>query len=947
MADGWIRVVLSVVVLLMVVSGVPLGVLAQETSETAVQQPGAITGVVVDQKQGEPLPGANVTIKGTTTGTTTDLKGRYRLGGLEPGTYDIVYSFVGFQRKTVTGVEVTAGTSTKIEVTLAEETAQLDEVVIEAEAARDSEAGMLMNRAKAAGVTNAISAETIGRSGAGSAAAAMGNVTGASVVEGKYVNVRGLQGRYVTVQLNGTTLPNADPDGNSVSLDIFPSSLIDNIVTAKTFTPDKPGTFTGGTIDITTKSFPDDFFLDVSVSTSYNSEVGVDGSILRPPGGLEEVPSIADNSLVPSQPFSGTNNPDLQQRNDLLNGLTQAFATNVAPRPEDVLGNRSAEVAFGDRFSVLGGRSLGAIASFTYDESFSGFNGGTTARFSQGLNADRLQPEASYTTRRGVEETLMGGLAGVSFQLTPNNEFGLRLVYNRDEEGIARSETGILPRDNIQGDRRFQTRVSRTIERTVRSAQLSGTHQFSSSGDGVRVEWKTAVSEVGRDEPDNRFFQNEFSPGENDTTYAISGPVTGLPTRYFRDLTEQDWSGDGSVRIPIGSARIEAGGSFRTKTREFRERLFQHDAEAANFEGNPNVYVTEKAGLQEDGRFGTYVKEVPSLGGNYDASLDKGAGYLMVETPVPGLSSLEFIGGARFEYSDMSLNTLDNNTQGSFSQLDVLPSANLVWALREDMNMRVAYGRTIALPSFREFSPFESFNFIGDFTERGNPELNRTSIHNLDLRWEWFPRAGELLSASVYYKAFSDPIERTFLPESVDQGIVTYRNRGSATVYGVELEARKRLDEVAPWLEHMQVGGNLTLTESRIDRTEDVLDLLRRFRDNPDETRQLQGQSPFILNLNAGYDNPETGTSVNVFFNRFGDRLQTVSANGVDIFERARSTLDINASQRLLRGVTVSASVKNVLNSEQVVSQVFKGTEFVNDQRPLGRTVSVGVSYSY
>jgi TonB-dependent receptor len=399
--------------------------------------------------------------------------------------------------------------------------------------------------------------------------------------------------------------------------------------------------------------------------------------------------------------------------------------------------------------------------------------------------------------------------------------------------------------------------------------------------------------------------------------------------------------------VPVGSATLEAGGHVRTKTREFRERLFQHDAEAANFDGNPDAYVTEKAGMQENGKFGTFVKEVPSLGGNYDASLDTGAGYLMAETPVSGLPALEFIGGVRLELSDMSLNTLDGNTQGSFSQLDVLPSANLVWSLRDDMNLRVAYGRTIALPSFREFAPFESFNFIGDYTERGNPDLGRTSIHNFDLRWEWFPRRGELLSASVYYKDFTDPIERTFLPESIDQGIVTYRNRESATVYGVELEARKRLGTLAPWLEHVQVGGNFTLTESRIDRTEDVLELLRRFRDDPAETRQLQGQSPFILNLNAGYDNPESGTSIDVFFNRFGDRLQTVSANGVDIFERARSTLDVNFSQRLLRGVTVSVAAGNILNSEEVVSQTFKGTKYVNDQRPLGRTVSVGVSYSY
>lgn len=914
--------------------------LCPATAQESGGQTGAIAGVVVDKANGETLPGANVSIKGTTTGTTTDIEGRYRLDGLEAGTYNILFSFVGFQDKTVEDVSVKAGDVTSLDVTMAEKTAELDEVVVEAEAARDSEAGMLKDRAKAASVSNAISAETISRSGAGDAASAMGNVTGASVVEGKYVNVRGLQGRYVDVQLNGSVLPSADPEGNSVALDIFPSSLIDNIVTTKTFTPDKPGTFTGGAIDITTKSFPDDFFLDASVSSSFNSEVGVGGNILRPPSGVEDVPSIANSSSVPTSP---TSNPERQAA---LNDLTQSFATGVAPRSDDVLANRSAEVALGNRFSVLDGRSLGVIASLTYDESFSGYSGGTTARFSQGLNSDQLTPEASYTTQRGVEETLWGGLAGLSFQASPKHEFGLRVLYNRDEEKIARSESGILPRDNIAGDRRFQTRVSRLIQRTVLSTQLDGTHQVGDGKDGIKVDWKTTFSEVGRDEPDNRFFPNEFDPDGGG--FAISGPVTGLPTRYFRDLTERAWSGEASAEVPVGTVTFEAGGSFRTKTREFRERLFQHDAPiGVGFNGSPDEYVNERAGIQEDGSFGTFVKEVPSQGGNYNADQNTGAGYLMAETSVPGIPSLRFIGGARVEYTDMSLSTLDNDTQGSFSKLDVLPSANFVWSIQESMNLRFAYGRTVALPSFREFSPFESFNFIGDYTERGNPDLERTSVHNFDLRWEWFPRPGELLSASVYYKDFSDPIERTFVTESVDQGIVTYKNREKARVYGVELEAQKRLGDLASWLENVQVGGNLTLTESRIQRTDDVLELLRRFREDPSETRQLQGQSPYILNLNAGYENPETGTSVNLFFNRFGDRLQTVSANGVDIFERARNTMDFSFSQQLLRGVTASFSVKNILGSDEIVSQEFKGNEYINDGRPLGRTFSVGVSYSY
>ncbi len=922
------------------VGGVLAPASAQDEASLGDDEAGAVAGVVVDKGNGETLPGANVSIKGTTTGTTTDIEGRYRLDGLDPGRYDLKFSFVGFQEKTVTDVKVKAGDVASLDVALREQTEQLEEVVVEAEAARDSEAGMLKDRAKAASVSNAISAESMSRSGSGDAASAMGNVTGASVVEGKYVNVRGLQGRYVDVQLNGTTLPSADPDGNSVALDIFPSSLIDNIVTSKTFTPDKPGTFTGGAIDVTTKAFPDEFFLNASVSSSVNSEVGIGGSVLRAPSGLEELPSVANSSNVPPSPTSAP------ERQAALNELTQAFATGVAPHSDDVLANRSGEIAVGNQFSVLNDRSLGVIATLTYDESFSGYSGGKTARFSQGLNSDRLQPEASYTTQRGVEGTLWGGLLGLSLQASPKHEFGLRLLYNRDEEKIARSESGVLPRDNIAGDRRFQTRVSRLIERTVLSTQLDGTHQVTSGKDGIQVNWRTTFSEVGRDEPDNRFFPNEFSSNGED--FAISGPVTGLPTRYFRNLTERDWSGQASVEVPVGTATFETGGSIRAKAREFRERIFKHDAPiGVGFSGDPDAYVNEQAGLQEDGSFGTFVKEVPSQGGNYDADQRTGAGYAMVETPVPGMSSLRFIGGARLEYTDMSLSTLDKDTQGSFSKLDVLPSANLVWSLREDMNVRFAYGRTVALPSFREFSPFESFNFIGDYTERGNPNLERTSVNNFDLRWEWFPRPGELLSASAYYKDFTNPIERTFVPESVDQGIVTYQNREDARVYGLELEARKRLDNLASWLEHVQVGGNLTLTESRIQRTDGVLALLERFRDDPSETRQLQGQSPYIVNLNAGYENPESGTSVNVFFNRFGDRLQTVSANGVDIFERGRSTLDFNVSQRLLRGVEASFSIKNILNGDEIVSQKFKGQEYINDRRPIGRSFSVGVSYSY
>lgn len=924
---------------------------AQDETDPEVETAGAITGVVVEAGTGDPLPGANVRIKGISTGTSTDLNGRYRIDDLDPGAYDLRVSFVGFQQKTVTGVEVTAGQTTTLDLALAEESAQLDEVVVEAQAARNSEAGLLKKRAKAAAVSDAISAEMIGRAGAGTVAGAMSMVTGASVVEDKYVNVRGLQGRYVDTQLNGSTLPSTDPDGNSVALDLFPSSLINNVVTRKTFTPDRPGNFTGGSIDITTKAFPEERFATLSISSSFNSEVGIGGEVLRPVGGLDEVPEIAQGEDLPGSLVQTFNN---DQRAQQLNQLTRAFATSVTPSQKERLGNWGAEASFGDQFSVLGGRSLGMIASLTYDKSFSGYDDGTTARFEQtGSLSDGLNPTARYTTQRGLEETLLGGLAGLTFQLAPQHELGLRVLYNRSQEDEARTEEGRLPRD-LTGDHVFRTRVLRTTERTLQSGELDGSHQFGAGQEGIRVNWKASLSEADRDDPDYRFFSNHCNIRDGEERCTIAESIYQVPARYFRNLTEYDGSGHVSVEVPLGAATLKTGGRYQTITREFRERRFDHLSDQEGYSGNPNRYIDEQAGLVEEdergrNRFGTYVLDQTQSSNNYDGDQTVGAGFLMAELPVPGLPSLEFIGGVRVEHTDMSIATIqDDPRRGEFTETDLLPSANLVWSLRDDMNLRAAYGRTIARPSFREFAPFSSFNFVGDYIEVGNPDLTRTRIDNVDLRWEWFPGPGELLSVGAYYKEFDDPIERTINPRASGANVeVTYDNKSSARVYGVELEARKNLGELASWLRHVQVGGNLTLIESEISRTERELEALRAFQDNPDDTRALQGQSPYLVNLNAGYQNPTSGTSVNVFFNRFGDRLQTVTRNGVDLFEQGRSTLDVNVSQRLLRGVTVKASVKNALDSEEVVSQSFRGNEFVNDRRPLGRTVSVGVSYAF
>jgi len=916
-------------------------VLAQDT--------GSISGVVVDNANGESLPGANVSIAGTTTGTATDLNGRYTLKGLQPGAYDVVFSFVGFQKKTITGVEVESGETTSLDVTLAEQTAQLDEVIVEAEASRSSEAGLLKQRARAASVSNAIGAEEISRAGAGNVADAMSKVTGASIVEGKYVNVRGLQGRYVQTQLNGSSLPSTDPDGESVALDLFPSNLVENVVTSKSFTPDKPGDFTGGAVNVSTKSFPSEFFFNASISSSYNSAVGLNGTVLQPTGGLESVPSVVGDEIPTLS--AAFNDEQAAQR---LDDVTSAFGTKIAPVTADAVVNRSGELSFGNQFTVFDDRAIGVIASASYDRSYSGYTDGKTARFQQtATDVEELQATARFDeTQKGTQTTQYGGLFGLSVQPNPQNEIGAQILYNANNEETARFDTGLLPRDQLPGT--FQTRTLQTIERSILSGELNGSHQIGEGKRPVRIEWKSSLSEANRDEPDFRVFSNNFEVSGSDTTYSIVRSVYNpAVSRYFRTLNEQIFANNLSVEFPLSTATVKVGGAYNFKEREYEERRYDHVEDltsVARFQGDPNGYITDQAGLigEQNGlnRFGTYIEDQFQLDNNYDAEQTVGAGFAMVDLPIPGLSGVKFIGGARVEYTDQSIVTAAD-TEGNFDQLDILPSANVVWALQENMNVRAAYGRTIARPTFREFTPAETFNFIGDYIVRGNPDLDRTTVNNIDLRWEWFVRPGEVVSVSGFYKQMDGPIERTIDPTATSNVTVTYENKDEAEVFGVEIEARKRLDFLHESLQYFQIGGNLTLTQSSVTRDSLEIVAIGGFRDNPSDTRQLQGQSPYIVNLNAGYENPESGTSINVFYNRFGDRLDTVTRNGVDLYEQGRNVVDILASQRLYRGLTFKASVKNLLDENEVISQSFRGNEFVNDIRPLGRSISLGVSYDF
>jgi len=965
---GWSRL-LCLVLLGLGVSVTPA--LAQEEAKKA----GKISGVVVDKKNGKSLPGANVSIKGNTTGTPTDVKGRYRLTGLEPGTYDILFSFVGFQEKTVTDVKVKPGETTTLDITLAEKTAQMEEVVGQAQAARDTEAGLMKDRVKAAAVSNAIGAEAMSAAGAGTAASAMKKVTGASVVEGKYVIVRGLGGRYSKTMMDGVDLPSADPESKSVPLDLFPTDLISNIKTVKTFTPDQPGDFSGGLVDISTKSYPEEFRFSASASTTINPQVQFGGGFISHSsdqvnmfgfsGDGLSVPSTLSGlsaDQIPSQPVLADNPQQYSQ-------ISKALGTEMGPQSASPPVNQSYSLSLGNQ-SEVGGRPLGYVFGVTFDRKASFYDDGTTGRYQLTNGGESITPIINLQDRKASTESSIGGIANLTYKLTPDHEIGLNTLYTHKGETTTRFQQGEWSEAGSEDV--LTNRSLLFTERDVLTVNLHGNSLLKELGN-VRVKWNGAYATTSQKEPDRRFWSSVADVRTSgDTVYTPSPQNLREPSRLFRELNEDRYSGKVDFTIPFEFSDRESefkfGGRFSYTTRDFSQRFFSYnrpDAEAnISFDGSTDSYFADQnigiVGQDSNGDpiWGITVSDQTSPTDSYDGENTIGAGYAMADVPVT--KDLRAIGGLRVETTDLSVRASPSpDDQGAVTKVDFLPSLNLVYSLTDDMNLRAAASQTLARPTFREIAPFAGFNFIQGTVFQGNTNLKRTLIKNLDFRWEWFPRAGEVIAASVYYKNMDQPIEQSFISTSSNTGTqASWKNVPNAEVYGAECEARLRLDYLSETLKDFTFGGNLSLTESQIsvpcqrfetDQEKNCLEGELFFRQKAGEssTRDLQGQSPYLLNLDLQYDNPESGTSAGLFYSVFGERLSVVSSGTTpDVFTQPRPELSASVSQTLLEHWTVKVEASNLLNSANKETYAFEGEEAEYQSYNTGRSYSLGISYS-
>ncbi|MGH7459490.1 MAG: TonB-dependent receptor domain-containing protein [Longimicrobiales bacterium] len=903
-------------------------------SRASAQETGRVVGRVVDATTGAGITSAAVQVVGKQIGVLTAVDGRFVLPAVPAGTVTLRVSSIGFAAKVVTGVVVEAGGVVEQSITLETEAIQVDVLEVTAAAERGSVNRALDQQRTATAIVNAITAEQISKSPDGDAAAAVQRVAGVTLMDNKFVQVRGLGERYTTTSLNGARIPSPEPEKKLVPLDLFPSGLLETITTSKTFTPDQPGDFTGASVDIKTREFPAELTQSLSTSFGWNSAASGRTIFAAPIAGGEWLGFSAAERGLPAElraagNFSG--NPSQTEINTFVNSLRNAWSPNGANgRPNTSLG-----YSIGGNGPVFG-QQLGYVLSGTYSYGQEVRENERRAQAQPGTDGGTNEFDR-YDGSTGRTSVLWGGVLNASTLLGSHSRIALNTTYNRSADNEARQETG---KSENYGGLPLQVTRLRYIERSVGSAQLLGEHEF---GDRSRITWAMTGSGVSRAEPD----RSEF-------VYAIEkDPVTNAPlppvwfstanegaVRTFGDLTEHAYEGTFNYRLALGSARqnqVKVGGLFRTTHRDSDNRAYSITAQTldrASRELQPEQIF--------DGRFagpGMSVFRVLPLfqGGSYTADDRLLAGYMLVDW---GLGErVRLITGARVEYSDVELvtePTVGAPIATNPSYTDVLPAVTLNYQLSDRQNLRFSASQTLSRPEYRELAEFQYRDVIGGDNIIGNADLGRTLVKNLDLRWEFYPSSGEVLSIAAFGKFFQDPIERVYLGTSGTR-IISFLNAKGAQNYGVELEARKRLGFLNERLESLTGFVNATLMQSEIEIGDESSGASRI-----NDKRAMVGQSPYVINAGLTLAPAEAGYSATLLYNVVGKRIVNASERPLpNVFEQSRHALDLALRLPVYGPVSAKLDVKNLLDSSYEVTQ---GT-VTRERYNAGRVIAAGISW--
>ncbi len=882
-------------------------------SEVSAQSRGEITGKIIDSVTGDEIVGANIMIEGTNIGAATDLEGRFRITNVEPGTYSLLISYISYSKTVIRDIAVIAGQTTRIEATLIPEAISVEEIVVVDRMDLSYESALLNQKKKSSNISDGISSEQIKRSPDATTGDALKRVTGVTLVDNKFIFVRGTSERYSNAQLNNTSLASSEPEKKSFAFDLLPSNLLDNTIILKSFTPDLAGDFAGGTVQVNTIDFPDKLKLNVSYGTSYTPNSSLK-SFNTYSGGRNDFWGVDDGTrAIPSSFPDNLNNAGLNREE--INNLAKDFKNVWQPSSRKAPLNNNFSVSFGDGASLLG-QNFGFITALSFRNSYK------TEDLERNEYESSGEPRYAFTGTQSTYSTLWGGLFNVSYKISDLHKLSIKNTYSHSSD----DETSVLngAQYSDAGKEQNQTAL-RYLEREVYSGQLVGEHAFPIINN-LKLEWRAFTSYSRRDEPDYRRIIYGRDIGSNDPFAANLGFQPNLKNggRFFSHLTDRNKGAALDFTLPVSKLRFKYGAIYEEKNRSFDSRLISViiNASGNGFTDFNLLYLPLDKIFEPENfkRNGFSIGEYQNGTNTYKAGQELFASYLMGEVPFRLFSEdFIFIGGARLENSTQTINSFDLSglipIYSELKKVDILPSANLIYKLNNLTNLRLAYSQTVNRPELRELAPFSYFDFVTQTSLTGNPNLQRALIKNYDFRYEIYPSVGELFSVSTFYKTISDAIEKVVIAGVSLGAERTFLNSDKATIYGFELEGRLSLRHLGGYFENFALNANYSWIKSTVEvkSTETTF-----ARDN----RPLQGQSPYVINLGLLFIEPTIGTSFNILYNRIGERIIEVSTlYEEDIIEETRDIIDLVVTQPIFSNFELKLTIRDLLGEDQIFRQ--------------------------
>lgn len=917
-------------------TGMAVAILALYLSAAgaAVAQDGAATGVILDGRSGAPVRGATVALDGGSVSTVTSVDGVFQLD-LPAGTHAVVVSAEGYESQRILDVVVEAGGLAQVSAVLmpsgaggGQEAALSETITVEATAIDASASALLAERKAASEILDNIGSEEISKNSGSDAADALRRVTGISLQDSKFAYVRGLGDRYGNTTLDGSRIPSTEFERKVVPLDLFDADLLDSITVRKSYSPDQPGDFAAGAIELVTRSFPARQVLSVGASAGQNSETTGDPFLADPIGlgssgdGGQPLPAdFPDRAVVRQSRFLGIGfgSADLERMGEQIAGRWSPSNRDDAPF------GRGGKIAYGNTFG-----GFGLMLAGNWDNSYETRHEERTF-YAVGAN-NAITPLHNYDFDYGVEQVKSSWMGNFAIRAGDSGQIEIRSLQTTLSSSEARFQEGFFSDiNNDIEDNRLQYE-----DQEVFNLQIGGDHYLSGVGsNGSTLTWRGSTSTADTHEDLRQTIYELFDEGFRLTNNGQSGFM------YFNDLEDEiddyraDWETFFSGADSYGSFKV--GVRQWTNDRTFggrRLRMFPRYTEGIDLGRTPEqIYVPANIDF-----FGFQLTEVTNATDSYRADWVVDALYAQVDY---GWADWRIVGGLRMEDSDQNVITIDRTALGGAetttnkSESDVTGSFSLIRSLSASQNLRFSFSRTVNRPEFREVAPFRFKHIVGGFVVVGNPDVERALIDSFDARWEWFPSAGDVVAASVFYKDFTDPIESVVI--SAVEPTETFRNAEGARNLGVELEFRRSLGFFGDRGEDWTAILNYTFIDSEIQ-----IDARTTVLTNP--VRPLAGQPDNLVNLGLEWAPDAYDTTLRVLYSLVDDKIHLGGVEGLpDVIESGRSTVDVVWRQGLVAGLDLKVAATNLFSEDREWTQ---GGEVFRLYDP-GRGISLGVGYSF